>query len=169
MTDFRLSPVHLPSGEEIRQAVELYLREAYGPDVPPQAARFLPPEAFDVAAWLMSDLIERDPSNAPMAAVRSFALRIGNALYPNMKLRLSHPPKDLAFLFTVDSHDACLHAPADSPDYRLLEELKRHNAEVANRIAAAWDLKGLPTERNYLRQKIRHARLAAEEGDTIIG
>lgn len=169
MTASQPAATRLPLGEEIRLAVRLYLQEAYGPEVPERAARFLPPEPVDVGAWLMSDLLERDPSNAPLEAVRSFALRIGNSLYPNMKLRLSRPPRDSAFLFTVDSHDACLHAPPGSADHAMLEEVKRHNAEVANRIAAAWDRQGMPTERNYLRQKIRQARLQVDEGDTIIG
>lgn len=159
----------LPSCEEIHRAVEIYLEEAYGPEVPERARAFMPPCAFDPAQWLMTDVTERDPSHAPLEAVRSFALRIGNAIYPNMKLRLSHPPRDMVFLFTVDSHDAFLQAPENTPDYKMLEELKRHNAEVAGRIAAAWDREGLPTERNYLRQKIRQAKLNAEEGDTIIG
>lgn len=169
MTEIAPQSNCLPSCHEIRRAVEIYLEQAYGLEIPPRAGAFLPPCDIDPAQWLMSDITERDPSHAPLQAVRSFALRIGNAVYPHMKLRLSRPPKDPVFLFTVDSHDAILSAPAATPDYVLIEELKRHNAELANRIAAAWDHEGLPTERNYLRQKIRQAKLDAQEGDTIIG
>jgi hypothetical protein len=148
----------LPSAEALRRAIEIFLDRAYGPSVPPRAARFLPPDDFDPARWLMSDVTERDPPDAPPANVRSFALRIGNARYPHMKLRLSRPPNDDTFVFSVDSHDAFLCAPAGSPDRQELEELKRHNAAVASAVLSAWDAEGLLTERNYLRQQIRQTR-----------
>lgn len=169
MTDNAPVNARLPSGQEIRLAVEVYLRHAYGSQAPAATGRFIAPEPFDVARWLMSDVTERDPADAPLEAVRSFALRIGNSLYRNMKLRMSRPPRDPAFVFTVDSHDAFLDATPGTPDHKALEELKRHNAALADRIIADWDRRGLPTERNYLRQKIRQARLAAQKDDTIIG
>jgi len=155
--------IKLPPHAEIRQAVQLYLDFAFGRHVPEQAGRFLPGDGCDVGAWLMGDVAERDPANAPIDAVRSFALRIGNSLYPNMKLRLSRPPRDKVFLFSVDSHDAFLHAEPGSPDCAPLEELKRHNAALTGRILSAWDMAGLPTERNYLRQKVQQARLKDDE------
>ena len=88
----------------------------------------------------------------------NFAIRLGNSAYPHMKLRLSRPPADPDYLFLVDSHDGFLTAPPDSADRAALEQLKRHNAALAETIAAAWTQAGLPTERNYLRRKIRQAR-----------
>jgi len=150
--------VHLPSPEEIRRAILLYLERAY-PDSPPPAARkFIPPESFTPAEWLMSNPIERDPPDAPLEGVRSFALRLGNAGYPHMKLRLSRPPNEGTFFLSVDSHDALLFAPLGSSDARVLEELKRNNAAVASAVHAAWDAAGLLTERSYLRRKILEAR-----------
>lgn len=150
--------IQLPSVHVLRLAVELYLKHAYGEAGPPNAVRFLPPEECDVQAWLMSDAIERDPPSAPLEAVRSFALRIGNMMYPHMKLRLSRPPRDRTFLFTVDCHDAFLFAKPDSLDYKPLEELKKYNASLATAIHSDWDHAGLPTEHNYLRAKIAAAR-----------
>ena len=60
-------------------------------------------------------------------------------------------------VLSVDSHDAFLQAPPGSPDGEALESLKRENARIAAAIHAAWDDAELPTERNYLRQKIRDA------------
>lgn len=154
-------PDPLPSAEQIRRAVGLYLGFAYGQDVPPGVQALLPPERFDPAQWLMSGPAERDPADAPAGAVRSFVLRLGNTQYPHMKLRISRPPRDNVFLFSVDSHDAFLRAPAGSSDFAALETLKAHNARVAREITSAWDGLGLPTERNYLRQKIQQARTAA--------
>ncbi|MFB3891340.1 MAG: hypothetical protein ACE15C_04875 [Phycisphaerae bacterium] len=167
MTQQEQAGIQLPPASEVRQAVLLYIQNAYAQDAPETTKRFVPPDGFDPAAWLMSDIAERDPANAPLDAVRSFALRIGNAMYPHMKLRLSRPPKDQVFLFSVDSHDAFLSAPPGSSDHLALEELKRHNAAVSARISAAWDAAGLPTERNYLRRKVAEARVHAAEEMTI--
>jgi hypothetical protein len=138
--------------------VELYLARAYQGDPPPPARAFLMPPQARAEEWLMSGLVERDPPDAQLSEVRSFVLRIGNDQYPHMKVRISCPPLDRAYLFSVDAHDACLQARPDSPDYTPLEELKRHNARIAAAVTAAWDAGALPTERNYLRLKISESK-----------
>ena len=153
----REKSILLPLAEEIRRAIELYLTHAYGDDVPAATRKLLPGASFDPAEWLMSECAERDPADAPLGRVRSFALRLGNAGYPHMKLRLSRPPKERVFVLSVDSHDAFLRAPPGSRDSRELEELKRSNAGIAVAVHAAWDTAGLLTERTYLRGKIREA------------
>ena len=151
-------PLKLPSAEDVRRAVRLYLANAYDGDVAELADRFLPSPDADMAEWLMSEVTERDPPDAPLDAVRIFSLRIGNKHYPNMKLRLSRPPDERALLFSVDSHDAFLRAPPGSPDFAALEDLKRGNAEIAAAIGRAWHDAGVLTERNWLREKIRQAK-----------
>ncbi|MCY2925140.1 MAG: hypothetical protein NT031_06820 [Planctomycetota bacterium] len=148
----------LPAADQIRRAVELYLARAYAGDPPPGAREFVPPDHAQAEEWLMSDVAERDPADAQLSEVRSFALRIGNDLYPHMKVRISRPPLDRTYLFSVDAHDACLQVPPTSPDYAALEELKRHNARIVAAVTAAWDAASLPTERNYLRWKIAQSR-----------
>ena len=130
------------------------------PDGPPASTdRFRPPADADMRRWLMSDVTERAPDDdAPLDEVRSFALRIGNALYPNMKLRISKAPNGCAFVLHVDAHDAMLKAPAGSPDAACLEELKTHNATVTRAIHAAWEDAGLLTERRHLRNAIDACR-----------
>lgn len=150
--------IELPPPAQIDRAVELYLDRAYGGRTPTAAERFRRPKGLDPAAWLMSGAAERDPPEAPLGDVRSFALRIGNARYPHMKLRLSRPPNETAFVFSVDCHDAFLRAPPGSADHEALEDLKRHNAAVAAAVLSAWDAAGLLTERNYLRRRIQQAR-----------
>ena len=150
----------LPPCEQILRAVDLYLEQAYAtprPDINSQRPRV---DADDeaIAEFLMSRAIERDPGNAPLDQVRSFALRLGNEQYPHMKLRLSRPPRSEQFVFSVDAHDAFLHAPVDSLDYEPLEALKRYNAALADTITTAWESAALLTERSYLRQKIQEAR-----------
>ena len=60
--------------------------------------------------------------------------------------------------------DEFLHAPVGSPDRDALEELKRHNTAVARTIGAAWDSAGLPTEKNFLRRKIKQVRREKASG-----
>jgi len=150
--------IRLPSGRNIRKAIQLYLRYAYSSEPPPHLARFMPPDGFQPDEWLMQPFIEHDPPDAPAESVRSFALRLGNEKYPHMKMRLSRPPRDDVFLFSVDCHDTFLSAPVGSQDYDILEELKRHNAIVAEAIRLAWEEAKLPTERGYLRGKIQQAK-----------
>ena len=85
-------PDWLPSAEQVRQAISLYLSTAYEGELPDPVRRRLPPDGFRVREWLMGEAAERDPRQAPLEEVRSFALRLGNREYPNMKLRISRPP-----------------------------------------------------------------------------
>jgi len=162
MNDPSGKALHLPPAADIRGAVAVYLEHAWPAGVPDNIRALLPPDDFDPAQWLMSSATERDPADAPLAGVRSFAIRLGNAAYPHMKLRLSRPPGERLYVLSVDSHDAFLAAPAGSADSEALAELKRTNAEIAAAVAAAWDDAGLDTERSYLRGKIRQARDRAD-------
>lgn len=150
--------IRLPAGRTILRAVRLYLRYAYSADLPAAVAERVPPDDFEPRDWLMGPHVDRDPPSAPLEGVRSFAMRLGNDKYPHMKLRLSRPPCEEGFLFTVDCHDTFLSAPIGSPDYEPLEALKRHNAFVAEAIRLAWEEVHLRTERVYLRHKIAQAK-----------
>jgi hypothetical protein len=152
--------VDLPSPEAIHRAIEIYLEHAWGGNPPSeQLEPMLPPAGdFDVAQWLDREMVERDPGDADLASLKVADVRLGNMMYPNMKFRLARLPNESGFVFSVDSHDAVLQAPAGSPDAAMLEELKAHNAKVNDAILAAWDEAGLPTERNYLRRKLQQAR-----------
>ncbi|MCY2929386.1 MAG: hypothetical protein NTV86_07790 [Planctomycetota bacterium] len=152
------TPRQLPGADQIRLAVELYLARAYPGGAPAPAREFLVPEHARAEEWLMNALTERDPPDAPLSEVRSFVLRIGNEQYPHMKVRISCPPLERSYLFSVDAHDACLQVPPTSPDYAPLEELKRYNARLVAAVTAAWDAASLPTERNYLRWKIAQSK-----------
>jgi len=157
--------IHLPAGRSIRRGICLYLRYAYSSNPPGELVQCVPPDGFEPQQWLMNRFIERDPPDAPLEGVRSFAIRLGNEKYPHMKLRLSRPPRDETFIFSVDCHDTFLFAPMDSPEYQTLEDLKRHNAIVAEAIRLAWEQAHLPTERSYLRKKIEQARGVASAQD----
>lgn len=149
----------LPDAQQITQAIRIYLDIAYGNQVPQPIQSFIPPDDFTPARWLMSDFIERDfERESPNCKVRSFALRMGNTIYPHMKLRITLPPNATKYLFQVDSHDGVLTAPSGSADVGALEELKRYNSTLVEQMSASMDSAGLPTERGYLREGIARAR-----------
>jgi hypothetical protein len=149
--------------EELRKAIEIYLDLAYAnADHPETLERFLPEPGSEPAEYLMSDAVERTPPDVPLKETRAFAIRLGNAQYPNMKLRLSRPPKDPLLLLSVDAHDAMLKVPPESPDYDALEALKAFNTELTDRIHKAWDQAELPTEKGYLRDALDRAKARAD-------
>ncbi len=159
MQDSDKNKLRLPTPDQLHCAIDIYLGHAYLGDFPETISGYLPDEGeFDVAAWIMGEMVERDPASAPLEIVRSAAFRLGNTFYPNMKFRISRPPNDTMFIFSVDCHDAILSAKKDSPDFAMLEELKAHNAKLAETILIDWEKAGLPTERNYLRFKIQQAK-----------
>jgi len=156
----------LPDAESLRLAVDIYVRHAWPGSLPASVERLCPPPDVDPAAWLMSDVAERTPSDAcGLDDVRSFALRIGNSQYSNMKLRISRAPAADAFVFHVDAHDAMLAAPDGSPDAEALAALKAHNANLTRAIQGAWAAAGLLTEHRYLRQALQQHREAIESGE----
>ncbi|MCD4823727.1 MAG: hypothetical protein K8S55_03910 [Phycisphaerae bacterium] len=161
--------LHLPTPEQLHRALDIYLTHAYMGSPPPEpATELLPGEGdFDQAGWIMGEMVERDPADAPLEKLRSAAFRLGNTFYPNMKFRMSRPPKSPDFIFSVDCHDAVLQAPEGSADHKMLEELKAHNVKLADAIHAEWDQAGLPTEKNYFRYKILQAkrRKGSESGE----
>ncbi len=156
----------LPRAEALQDAVDIYVSRAYPDGADERISRkFTVPDDCDLAEWLIEAVGEPEPVDADIDSVRSIALRLGNAFYPNMKLRLTRPPGNDVFLLMVDSHDVMLAAPPGSPDYEALEELKSANAAIVGDITGAWDAAGLPTERNYLRDKIRQARKRGGKGE----
>jgi hypothetical protein len=149
----------LPLPAVLGDAIGIFLARAYPDGAGEQvSAKFTVPDDGELARWLIETVGEPEPADADIDSMRSIALRLGNAFYPNMKLRLTRPPGNEQFLLMVDSHDVMLAAPVGSPDHHALEELKTANAAIVADVTSAWDAAGLPTERNYLRDKIRQAR-----------
>jgi hypothetical protein len=160
----------LPSLAILREAVQIYLDAAYPAGAPAAAVSRLPAwligdnthvEPDEVAVWLGSDAVERDPHGASPSDARAISIRLGNSAYPHMKLRMARPPRTDALLFSVDSHDGFLTARAEA-DAAPLEELKRHNAELARAIQSRWADAGIPTEIGWLRSKVAEAQRRRE-------
>jgi hypothetical protein len=159
------------SANILQQALDLYLRLAYPNGAPPEVQthldplRKLPPEGA-----VPLDLFEKSIPNS----ANSLALRLGQPLYPHMKLVIDPCPHAAAaaaagsstcrgydFLLRADAHDRHLHAPAGSPDAAWLASIRQSNKELVEKIEAAWSAAGIPTFKDYLR-----SQLAARKGLT---
>jgi CheY-like chemotaxis protein len=78
---------------------------------------------------------------------RRFTLRLGNSRYPFMKLVIQEYLVEGEYFFSVDTHDELKVTP-DMADYEQWLELRGFNAELKDRIEAAWAAAELPTHEN---------------------
>ena len=140
----------------LRQAVAIYLDRAYaGRELPEVVKRRLQwPEGVDAAALLSRppfETIGRIGTGAPTI----FALRLGNARYPHMKLQVQPWPNAAGFLLSVNTHDQILALNPGTADAEAFRALQAENQEVKEAIETAWDEGGLPTFLRYLRDYIQ--------------
>jgi CheY-like chemotaxis protein len=130
------------TGAMLRQAVAVYMEEAYGGHPP---RRRLPDlhgvRTFEDALPLMEDEARRQ---AGAHRARRWVIRLGNSRYPNMKLAFEEYLLAGEFVFTVDTHDDAVVLPGD-PDEPAWKELRHWNLALKRRIEARWKNAGLPT------------------------
>lgn len=140
-----------PEPSEVWKAIEIYLRLAYGGS-PPSAIRMrletlraMPAEEF-----YNCTVLERDAAHPPVR----YSLRLGNPIYPHMKLTLERRPDQQGFLFKADTHDRHCCPPPDSREYPAFTDLMAKNQKLAQAVEAAWAEAGLPTFKTYLREDL---------------
>src|SRR4051812_9270420 len=92
-----------PTSAQLFQAIEIYLRAAYGATAPPAAvkSRIETLRATPELQMYDSPTFERDAPNPPTR----FAVRLGNPFYPHMKLVIERSPDGHGHLFRADTHD----------------------------------------------------------------
>jgi hypothetical protein len=139
----------------LRRAVDIYLALAYPASTPPDAVRRRLEWSSDVDAAM---LLTRPPferaSKASGGAAPIFALRLGNARYPHMKLQIQPWPNDAGFMLSVNTHDQVLALDPNANDAPAFRELQAENQRIKEAIEQAWDQAGLPTFLSYLRKYI---------------
>ena len=125
----------------LRRAVELYLEIAYrGATVPADLP--VPDWAAHPAGDAVADHLGLFlDESANDGEVRRYALRLGQASYRFMKLRLVEYLWRDEFFFAVDTHDQMFES-ADDPE---LNRLMASNRELKQAIEASWEGAGLPT------------------------
>ena len=147
----------LPPPEVLWRAIDIYLREAYdGPPKRDVQARVDALRRESPATLYQSRLLECDPDVQP----KRFRLRLGNKLYPHMKLLCEASPDGTMYLFKCDTHDRHCCPAASSPEYGRFRQLMQDNEAVARRVEAAWDAAGVVTFKRYLRDDLDRRRAA---------
>ena len=140
---------------DLRKAVELYLSVAYpAGDFPSAVKRRLDwPVGVDAETLLNAPPFERAGRSRDGGSA-IYALRLGNARYPHMKLQIQPWPCPAGFLLSVNTHDQVLAIDPTSIDAESFRALQAENARVKESIETCWDQAGLPTFLRYLRDFI---------------
>jgi hypothetical protein len=146
---------NLPDRLKVLRAVELYLEHAYDSDVPPprrvqgisdELRQAGEPEFFDLSIW------ECDCAHPPLHR----CLRLGNRVYPHMKLTLERRPDGLGYVYRVDGHDQhvrqslCSGGGNSIDALREFDHIIEEDAAIAAAIESAWERAGLPTLKRFL-------------------
>lgn len=140
----------------LRRAVDVYLALAYPASPPPEAVRrrLNWDPTLDAAMLLSQPPFERAAKPGGGVGPPIFALRLGNARYPHMKLQVQPWPNAAGFLLSVNTHDQVLSIEPHSPDSDAFRGLQAENQRLKESIEQAWDQAGLPTFLRYLREYI---------------
>jgi hypothetical protein len=162
---------NLPERFEVLRAVELYLKHAYESDFPPpRRVQGICDELreagelafFDLSIW------ECDSAHPPLHR----CLRLGNRVYPHMKLTLERRPDGLGYVYRVDGHDQHVRQSlcgngtnSTSSTGALLEfeQIVKEDAAIAAAIESAWERAGLPTLKRFLATHLDESLIHTKE------
>jgi hypothetical protein len=139
----------------LRQAVDVYLSLAYPTGQWPEVVsrRLAWPEGETAATLLSRPPFERaDRSESGKMPI--YALRLGNARYPHMKLQIQPWPNTAGFLLSVNTHDQVLALDPNAADMPAFRAIQAENQRLKEAIEHEWDMAGLPTFLRYLREYI---------------
>jgi len=138
----------------LRRAIGIYLQIVYPAGaVPPVVQQRIEPVNAVPEEELVAEAVFEVMQNDP----RLLALRLGQPMYPHMKLVIEPNPSG-GYLLRADAHDTHLHAPPGSPDEKFLTMIRAANKELTEKIETAWVAQGLPTFRQYLREQLEKRR-----------
>lgn len=141
--------------DALREAVDIYLRHAYAGASLPDAVRHRLdwPDGATADALLSGPPFERSGKSRSNGSL-IYALRLGNARYPHMKVQIQPWPNDAGFMLSVNTHDQVLSLEPDAADLPAFREIQAENQRLKTLIEQAWDDAGLPTFLRYLRDYI---------------
>lgn len=144
------------SAGTLRQAISIFVKNAYpAGTLPPVIQQRVDP----INALSESELVPEQFFEVMQKDPRLLALRLGQPMYPHMKLVIEPNPSG-GYLLRADAHDTHLHAPPGSPDEKFLMMIRAANKELTEKIEAEWVSLGLPTFRHYLREQLEKRRQA---------
>jgi hypothetical protein len=157
-------PSELPDPHTVMRAIELYLRFAYDESCqPPTTVRTLietlrtwPGDFYSAKPFVAVARVGAPPSDR-----LTLSLRLGNRVYPHMKLVLEPAPGGTSYLFRADTHDRHICPPAHHPEYAAFMDLRSKNQKIGDAIERAWAQEGILTFKTYLERDLaarRHIR-----------
>jgi hypothetical protein len=136
------------------RACRIFLQLAY-----PGGEHTIPPPRRDFLRLAPDQPLERvlvpplcQALPAPGGGSRGYALRLGSANHPHLKLQAVRHD-DTTWLFAVDTHDAIPLEP-DHPDAARWAQLRTANRRLKEQIERAWEAAGLLTFNGLLRQEL---------------
>jgi hypothetical protein len=148
------APLTPPEREQVMQAIDIYLRQAYG-DEPPVTVRS---QLAVLRTW--GGPFFRAPvfvcDEQPVG--KRYSMRLGNRHYPHMKLRIEPSPDGSRYLFRADSHDRHVCPPPASAEHDAFRALMERNQQVVDAVESAWAEAGVPTFKSYLREDLARRR-----------
>lgn len=147
----------------LKQAVDRYLALAYpsGQWPEPVKRRLNWPDGADATALLAQPCFERaDRPEAGRSPI--YALRLGNAHYPHMKVQIQPWPNAAGFLLSVNTHDQVLALDPNAADLPAFRAIQAENQRLKEAIEQAWDAAGLPTFLRYLRDYLESRDASAQ-------
>jgi hypothetical protein len=142
----------------LSRACRTFLTLAYPNGVasipPAKAAYFDLDPALPLEALLAPPLCQAVP--AADGRVRGYALRLGSAHYPHLKMQVIDCDQTGTWVFGVDTHD-CLRLEPGHPDYVGWLRLQAANRQLKDKIEQAWAAVGLLTFPGLLRRDLDRA------------
>lgn len=139
----------------VRQAAEIYLVHAYPATERPESVERRMDWSPDESA---ADLLPKPPferaGRVPGTQTPIYALRLGNIHYPHMKLQIQPWPNAAGMMLSVNTHDQVAGMDLSVSDNRAFKELQSQNQQIKEIIEQAWEVAGLPTFLQYLREYI---------------
>lgn len=142
------------TAELLGRACRVFLQVAYpgGPESVPPAKR---PYLAVAADQPLEPLVKPPVGQAlatPEGGRRGYALRLGSAHFPHLKLQAVCCGEGGAWVFAVDTHDAVQLRP-DDPDAERWAQIQAANRRCKEAIERAWDEAGLLTFHGLLRRQ----------------
>ena len=154
-------PAPTPDPSQVMQAIDIYLRNAYG-DEPPVTVRS---QLAVLKGWggpfFRAPVFVAD-TQGPNGTTR-YSMRLGNRHYPHMKLVIDRAPDGRSYLLRADTHDAHCQPRPGSRESASFADLARQNRAVAEAIEARWEAVGLPTFKKFLRDDLERRKAAGPE------
>lgn len=154
-----------PSVAVVWEAIDAYLKCAYGAAPPPSAVRHRLETLRACPADNFYDcpVFELDDKGSPAR----LGLRLGNRVYPHMKMVIERSPNGNGHLFRADTHDRHIQPAPNSREARAFHELMRMNQQTAEAIEAEWSRRGVPTFKQFLREDLQRRSAQADQAPPV--